>query len=81
MGFLGKLFGKSSEGPSPEVQALIAKLDDADPKVRGKAAQDLGNLGGAASAAGEKLLELLNDTDGDVCNFAADAYAKVERGF
>ncbi len=81
MGFLGKLFGKSSDGPSEEVKALIAQLDDPDPAVRGQAAQALGNLGGGASAAADKLLELLNDSDGDVCNFAADAYAKVERGF
>ena len=81
MGLFGKLFGKSSDEPSEEVQALIAQLDDADPAVRGEAAKRLGDLGAKASAATDKLLELMNDDDGDVCNFAADAYSKVERGF
>ncbi|HIG11995.1 MAG: HEAT repeat domain-containing protein [bacterium] len=81
MGFFGKLFGSTPSEPSPEVRALIVQLDDPDAAVRASAAESLGNLGGAAKAAGEKLLELLNDEDGDVCNKAADAYSKVERGF
>ena len=81
MGIFNKLFGKPSEGPSPEVLELIAALDDPDPARRGQAAKRLGELGSEASAATDKLLELLNDEDGDVCNLAADAYSKVERGF
>lgn len=81
MGLFGKLFGKSSDEPSEEVRALIVQLDDPDPAVRGQAAKQLGELGASAKAATEKLLELMNDDDGDVCNLAADAYSKVERGF
>ena len=33
MGFLGKLFGKSSDEPSEEVKALIAQLDDPDAAI------------------------------------------------
>ena len=82
MGLFSKLFGRASSGdqPSPEVQALIAKLDDADAQVRLEAARALGELKGAARAAVDKLEELINDPDGDVCNAAADAYAKIERG-
>lgn len=83
MGLFSKLFGRgsSSDGPSEEVDALIAQLDDADAKVRLAAALALGELGGKAKSAVNKLEELINDVDGDVCNAAADAYAKIERGF
>jgi len=83
MGLFSKLFGRGSsdDAGSDEVDALIAKLDDPDPQVRLVAARALGELGGKAHAAVGKLEELINDSDGDVCNAAADAYSKVERGF
>jgi len=83
MGLFSKLFGRGSadDDASAEVQPLIAKLDDPDAKVRLAAAVALGELGGKASAAASKLEELINDADGDVCNAAADAYSKIERGF
>lgn len=83
MGLFSKLFGRGSsdDGSSAQVDALIAQLDDADAKVRLHAALALGELGGRAKAAVPKLEALINDTDGDVCNAAADAYSKIERGF
>lgn len=82
MGLFSKLFGRGSndDQPSPEVQEWIAKLDHADAKVRLEAAKALGEMRGKARAAVDKLEELINDPDGDVCNAAADAYAKIERG-
>lgn len=83
MGLFSKLFGRGSSGDdsSPEVDALIAQLDDEDAKVRLAAAVALGELGGKAKSAVSKLEVLINDVDGDVCNAAADAYSKIERGF
>ncbi|MCA8981309.1 MAG: hypothetical protein KDC14_14860 [Planctomycetes bacterium] len=83
MGLFSKLFGRGSAGDdsSPEVAALIGQLDDAAAKVRLAAAVALGELGGRAKAAVSKLEVLINDVDGDVCNAAADAYSKIERGF
>lgn len=82
MGILDKLFGGG--GPSKQelarVDALLAQCDDPDPKRRAAACTELGKLGGKAAAATDKLQELMNDVDGDVCNAAADAYSKVERG-
>ena len=82
MGLFSKLFGKdASKDEDPRVAAWIAQCDDPDPKVRAQACIELGKLGGKAKAASDKLLELINDVDGDVCNAAADAYSSVERGF
>ena len=83
MGLFSKLFGRGSadDDASAEVQALIAKLDDPQVQVRLEAAIALGELGNKARAAVPKLEELINDTGGDVCNAAADAYSKIERGF
>jgi HEAT repeat protein len=83
MGLFSKLFGRGSadDDSSAEVEALIAKLDDPEVKVRLEAAIALGEMGSKAHAAVSKLEELINDTDGDVCNAAADAYSKIERGF
>lgn len=82
MGLFSKLFGRGSSDdvPPPEVQERIDQLDHADAAVRLEAARALGDLGGKAKAAVDKLEELINDPDGDVCNAAADAYAKIERG-
>lgn len=81
MGFLKKLFGGGSPSEDAQrVSELLAQCDDPDPKRREAACKALGDLGGRARAATEKLEALMNDVDGDVCNAAADAYAKVERG-
>lgn len=82
MGLFKKLFGKdASAQEDPRVPALVAQCDDPDPLVRAAACRELAKLGGKAKSASDKLLELINDVDGDVCNAAADAYASVERGF
>lgn len=62
-------------GSRPRAHAL----DDPDPKVRLRACRQLGELGRAAQAAGEKLQDRLNDEDGDVCNAAAAALSEIER--
>lgn len=82
MGIFKKLFGgEASKGDDPRVPALLKQCDDPDPKVRAAACRELGKLGGRAKSSADKLLELINDVDGDVCNAAADAYSSVERGF
>jgi hypothetical protein len=82
MGLFSKLFGQgSSPEGDPRVPVLIAQCDDPDPARRAEACRELGRLGAKARTATDKLLELMNDVDGDVCNAAADAYASVERGF
>ena len=81
MGFLKKLFGGDSSKEDPQrVAELLRQCDDPDPALRSQACEALGAMGGRASAATGKLQELMNDEDGDVCNAAAAAYAKVERG-
>ena len=83
MSWFTRLFGA---GGSPAKQGdtrvaeLVAQLDDPDPRVREQAARALGDMGGAARGATEKLQELFTDDDGDVCNAAADAYSRIERG-
>ena len=80
MGLFG-FFNKKS-GTSPEiqtrVQALIAQLDSPDAKQRLEAAQGLRDLAPHASAATDKLLELINDPDGDVCNMASQAMTEIQ---
>jgi len=44
-----------------DVAALVAKLKDADPKIRQKAAADLGRMGEKAKGALPALIELQND--------------------
>jgi HEAT repeat protein len=79
-----KLFGGGA-APDPvesaAVPALVAELGSADPAVRLRACRALGDLGGRARSATERLQQLFNDPDGDVCNAAADAYSRIERGF
>ncbi len=83
MGFFDFLKPKPS-APEPGTRAalvpeLMRALDDPDPKVRLRACRQLGELGRAAQAAGEKLQDRLNDEDGDVCNAAAAALSEIER--
>ena len=86
MGLFGKLFGKGAPKEDTErIQTLLAQCDQEGAKEREEACKALGGLAGQVDASHEtiteKMLELINDDDGDVCNAAADAYAKIERGF
>jgi HEAT repeat protein len=65
--------------PSPELAAWIQQLSSADAKVRFQACQAIGKLGARAQPATPKLMELINDDDGDVCNAAAAALSQIER--
>lgn len=75
------LFKKKPEasGADREVEALVAELASADPKVRFQACRALGRLGSRAEQAVPKLNELTADDDGDVCNAAAAALSEIER--
>jgi HEAT repeat protein len=78
--FLKRKPSGTESGAAPaQLSELLRKLDDPDPKVRLAACRDLGALGRAARAAGEKLQERLDDEDGDVCNAAAAALSEIER--
>lgn len=83
MAWFKRLFGGGSpperDGPD-QVAALLAELDSPDPAVRLRACRALGDLGRRAAAASERLQQLFVDPDGDVCNAAADAYGRIERG-
>jgi len=86
MGLFGKLFGGGgAREDGGHVRALLAQCEEGDPQRRAAACAALGELAGrfgqSKEAVGEKLLELINDDDGDVCNAAAAAYSRVERGF
>lgn len=84
MAWFKKLFGGGATPPSDDaerVAALLAELDSPDPAQRLRACRALGDLGGRAQSATERLQQLFDDPDGDVCNAAADAYSRVERGF
>ncbi len=84
MAWFKKLFGGDGAPSSDDAQRvsdLLAQLDDPDAARRLAACRALGELGGKAQAATERLQQLFVDPDGDVCNAAADAYARIERGF
>ncbi len=76
-GFFNKKKGASAEIEA-RVQELIQKLDDGDAKVRFEAAQGLRDLGAHAEPATDKLLELINDPDGEVCNMASQAMTEIQ---
>ena len=65
--------------PAPEVQSLVARLGDPDPKARIAACKALGALGPRAQSAVPILSGLIDDDDGDVCNAAAAALSAIER--
>ena len=69
--------GAASAGP--RLAELLIALSDRDPKVRLAACRELGAMGRGAADAGERLQELLDDEDGDVCNAAAAALSDIER--
>ncbi len=55
------------------------RLKHKDPKVRKRAAQELGNLGWNAKPSVPTLLDVLNnDVDGEVIEAAAEALIKVD---
>ena len=86
MGLIGRLFGGGApQEDSERIRALLAQCDAQDAKRREEACRALGDLAGRLDASQEtiteKMLERINDDDGDVCNAAAGAYAKIERGF
>jgi HEAT repeat protein len=83
MGFFD-LFKKQGPTPAPsgpdsELQALVAKLKDADPKVRLEACQRIGAMKARAASARPALEELIVDPDGDVCLAAAEAMSQILR--
>ena len=61
------------------VHELMQKLDHRETALRLEACKRLAELGGEASVAVEKLHELLNDEDGEVCLAAAAALSEIER--
>jgi HEAT repeat protein/predicted Ser/Thr protein kinase len=67
--------------PSPEVlarvSALAGQLQDPEPAVRGRAAQELGAIGSAAKEAVPALLRALEDGDLAVADAAAEAVHKI----
>ncbi len=83
MGLFDFLKGKPRQDPSggesPRILELVQQLDDPDAKVRLRACRELGGFGHGARAASEKLQQLLDDVDGDVCNAAAAALSEIER--
>jgi HEAT repeat protein len=86
-----ELYGKGDdtmEGPivdlaksagSAVVPHLAAGLDHSNPKVRQKAADALGEIGGDAKPATEKLIRTLRDPDPSVAIFSALALRKIEK--
>lgn len=83
MGFFD-LFKKSEpppppSGPDAELQALVARLKDSDPKVRLDACQRIGAMKARAASARPALEELIVDPDGDVCLAAAEAMSLILR--
>jgi len=81
MGLFDFLKKKAGDGgaASGRVRELIAQLGGADRDARLAACRELGALGPAAAAALDKLQELIDDDDGDVCNAAAAAMSEIER--
>ncbi len=79
---LKDLFKKRDDNPgagSAGIDELVAKLSDADWKVRLEACRALMQMGPRAERAVPVLQELINDDNGDVCNAAAAALSAIER--
>lgn len=66
-------------GPDPELDALVRKLKDPDPKVRLDTCHKLGAMKARAASARPALEELIVDPDGDVCLAAAEAMSVILR--
>lgn len=77
--FLKKKQDAPPAGPDPELDALVRKLKDPDPKVRLDTCQKLGALKARAASARPALEELIVDPDGDVCLAAAEAMSAILR--
>jgi HEAT repeat protein len=63
----------------PELEALVRKLKDPDPKVRLDTCLKLGAMKARAASARPALEELIVDPDGDVCLAAAEAMSVILR--
>ncbi len=73
---------KSTGTPSADiarVQELVVMLASDDPKARLAACKELEQLAPAGGAAAEKLLALIEDSDGDVCLAASSALTEIQR--
>ncbi|TDJ74921.1 MAG: hypothetical protein E2O39_04390 [Planctomycetota bacterium] len=75
-------FLKKSTGTSPadvaRVQELVVMLASDDAKVRLAACKELEQLAPSGGAAAEKLLALIDDSDGDVCQSASAALTEIQ---
>lgn len=82
MGLFG-FFKKNKSSASPEiaarVKALVAQLDSSDPTERVRACNELEKLAPHGEPAAEKLLNLIDDDDGDVCLAASAALTEIQR--
>ncbi|MCY3004142.1 MAG: HEAT repeat domain-containing protein [Planctomycetota bacterium] len=77
--FLKKKQDAPTAGPDPELDALVRKLKDPDPKVRLDTCLKLGAMKARAASARPALEELIVDPDGDVCLAAAEAMSVILR--
>ncbi|MFT4538285.1 MAG: hypothetical protein ACI841_005177 [Planctomycetota bacterium] len=79
MGLFGffKKKGASAE-MQKRVQQHIAELDSPDAAVRLAACEGLRDLAPHSEPATERLLEMINDPDGDVCNMASQATTDIQ---
>jgi HEAT repeat protein len=71
------LVGLGALGPEA-VPGFVAQLKHADPKVRAKAAEELGQIGADAKSALEPLAAVMGDSDGLVRIRAAEAVARID---
>ena len=73
---------KSTDSPSADiarVQELVVMLSSEDPKTRLAACKELEQLAPSGKAAAEKLLDMIDDSDGDVCQAASAALTEIQR--
>ena len=80
MGLFGFFNKKQSASADAEARVgqLLVQLDSPDPAQRLVACEGLRDLASHAEPAMDKLLELLNDPDGDVCNMASQAVTEIQ---
>merc|ERR1719162_8644 len=61
------------------IEALVAKLNDPDPKVRRRSAQELGACGSTAACYASNLADALNDNDLEVRNRAGKSLVQLAK--